>query len=208
MVIQPGTISRLKPQPEAAPHEEIDIQELEERYPDGVSSADILRVFRKCGVRLSEGTFRKYVQLGLLSRSKRIGKKGKHQGSIGLYPTSILRQILAIKRMMSEGLTIEQLQKSWLRFRPRIESIEADIAEFIEELEREMEGPHFETQRRERLADQIVETRREARDLIQRLLDLEQEVAWSPDREIQAKSADERDENVEEEGKQPAGRFF
>ena len=48
--------------------------------------AQIVEAFTDAGVRLSEATFRKWVQLGLLPRSRRVGRKGKHQGSLGLYP--------------------------------------------------------------------------------------------------------------------------
>ena len=48
---------------------------------------------RPKGVRLSEATFRKYVQAGLLPRSKRVGRKGKHRGSQGLYPVEAVRRI-------------------------------------------------------------------------------------------------------------------
>ncbi|MDY0002603.1 MAG: MerR family transcriptional regulator [Polyangia bacterium] len=207
MVIQPGTLSRLKPQPEVVQLEEEDILALEARFPDGVSSADILRIFQRLGMKLSEGTFRKYVQLGLLSRSKRIGMKGKHRGSIGLYPTSILRQIVAIKKMMAEGLTIEQLQKSWVRLRPRIEAIETDVSELIDDMAREVQGPHFEVQRREKLQGDLEEARVDAKELIQRLLDLEQEVSWSPDRAKQPLDSLDAEETEEGIG-QPAGRFF
>ena len=35
-------------------------------------------------MKFSEATLRKYVQLGLLPRSVRVGRKGKHQGSQGI----------------------------------------------------------------------------------------------------------------------------
>jgi hypothetical protein len=38
------------------------------------------------GDKLTEPTFRKYVQLGLLPRSVRVGRKGKHRGSQGPLP--------------------------------------------------------------------------------------------------------------------------
>lgn len=202
MVMHPGMMSPLKAQPEVDVHDEQELQAMERRFGDGVSSAEILRFFQDRGMKLSEGTFRKYVQLGLLSRSKRVGKKGKHQGSKGLYPVGILRQILAIKRMMADGLTIEQLQMSWLRFRPRIDGVETDLTELLDDMAREVEGPRFDTQRRQHVVGEIEATRKDAQDLFRRLLLLEHEVAWSPD-----SAASETDwEEGEEE--RPAGRFF
>ncbi|MFH2005169.1 MAG: MerR family transcriptional regulator [bacterium] len=195
-------MSRLKPQPAALAFSDVELVELERRYPDGVTSADIIRLFQARGVKLSEGTFRKYVQLRLLPRSKRIGKKGKHKGSKGIYPTSIVRQITAIKRMMAEGLTIEQIQRSWLRFRPRIEGIETDIVELLEEMRNELQGPHFDSTRRGRLEEDLRDARSDAADLILRFQRLEQAVAWSPE------PADEESvEDVRDEGS-PTGRFF
>ncbi|MGQ0504333.1 MAG: MerR family transcriptional regulator, partial [Myxococcaceae bacterium] len=62
------------------------IDRVERDFPNGVPSKVILEIFRPKGVRLSEATFRKYVQAGLLPRSRRVGQKGKHRGSQGLYP--------------------------------------------------------------------------------------------------------------------------
>src|SRR6185503_20086322 len=72
---------------------------IEREHAAGLSSAEILDVFAVHGIQLSEATLRKYVQLGLLPRSVRVGRKGKHQGSQGVYPVQVVRQILHIKQM-------------------------------------------------------------------------------------------------------------
>jgi hypothetical protein len=64
------------------------------------------------------------VQLGLSPRSVRIGKKGKHRGSQGVYPVSVVRQILRIKQMMAESYTIEQIQKEFFFIRSDVEQLE------------------------------------------------------------------------------------
>lgn len=204
MVMHPGSLSRLKAQPADLAFSEAELAELERRAPDGVTSAEIIRLFQARGVKLSEGTFRKYVQLGLLPRSKRVGKKGKHKGSKGIYPTTILRQITAIKRMMAEGLTIEQIQRSWLRFRPRIEGIESDIGELLDEMTRELEEPHFDTTQHGRLESELKGARADAEELIRRLSSLERAVSWSPE------EADERESSALEalENSAPTRRFF
>src|SRR5262245_43973180 len=91
---------------------------------NGLTSAEILDVFARHEVPLSEATLRKYVQLGLLPRSVRIGKKGKHQGSQGVYPVTVVRQIMTIKRMMAESYTILQIKKEFLFIRSDIEQLE------------------------------------------------------------------------------------
>jgi hypothetical protein len=204
MVMHPGSLSRLKAQPADLAFSEAELVELERRAPDGLTSGEIIRLFQSRGFKLSEGTFRKYVQLGLLPRSKRVGKKGKHKGSKGIYPTTIVRQITAIKRMMAEGLTIEQIQRSWLRFRPRIEGIESDIGELLHEMTRELEEPHFDTAQHGRLESELQGARADAEELIRRLSSLERAVSWSPDQGDE--SADLELESLENNS--PIGRFF
>ena len=87
-----------------------DIKALEKRYRDGVSSSDIVEVFQKAGERFSEATLRKYVQLNLLPKSKRVGTRGKHKGSSGVYPVSVLRIINDVKRALEAGATLEEIR--------------------------------------------------------------------------------------------------
>jgi hypothetical protein len=100
------------------------LAELERTHPEGLSSVEILDLFARHGVAFSEASLRKYVQLGLLPRSVRVGKKGKHQGSQGMYPVTVVRQILRIKQMMAESYTIDQIQKEFLFIRSDIEQLE------------------------------------------------------------------------------------
>jgi DNA-binding transcriptional MerR regulator len=104
--------------------DELTLQHLERSHADGLTSVEILDVFARHDIPFSEATLRKYVQLGLLPRSVRVGKKGKHQGSQGLYPASVVRQILRIKHMMSQSYTIEQIQKEFLFIRSDVEQLE------------------------------------------------------------------------------------
>src|SRR5436305_11245771 len=108
---------------------EAELAEIERRNPEGLSAAQIVETFRARGIKLSEATFRKYVQQGLLPRSRRVGRKGKHQGSMGLYPATTVRRVNEIKRMMGESYTIEEIQRSFLRFTGEIEAVERGIAD-------------------------------------------------------------------------------
>ena len=54
---------------------------LEASYPHGISAAQIVDFFAPRGVKLAQATFRKYVQLGLLPRSRRVGEKGNLRAS-------------------------------------------------------------------------------------------------------------------------------
>src|SRR5882724_8843118 len=111
------------------------LAQLEKAHAAGLSSAEILDVFASHDVSLSEATLRKYVQLGLLPRSVRVGRKGKHQGSQGVYPVSVVRQILRIKQMMSESYTIEQIQREFLFIRNDIEQLEQMLGRIFKKLD-------------------------------------------------------------------------
>jgi DNA-binding transcriptional MerR regulator len=100
------------------------LEQLEREFAGGLSARAIVAIFEPLGVRLSEATFRKYVQVGLLPRSRRVGRKGKHRGSQGLYPVGVVRRINVIKRMMAEGVTLEEIRRSFVFFRNEIEELE------------------------------------------------------------------------------------
>src|SRR6202171_1585648 len=80
-------------EPRMAQRESDEFDALEHQFPQGISAGQIVEFFIPRGVKLAQATFRKYVQLGLLPRSRRVGEKGKHRGSHGLYPASAGRQI-------------------------------------------------------------------------------------------------------------------
>ena len=68
-----------------------------------------------------------------------MGRKGKHAGSTGLYPVSIVRRIALIKRMMAEGYTVEDIRGSFLTVRNRLEDVEKGLAELVAELDRKVQ---------------------------------------------------------------------
>jgi DNA-binding transcriptional MerR regulator len=105
-----------------------EIARVEREQAAGISSREVVRLFEAKGARLSAATFRKYVQTGLLPRSRRVGRKGKHAGSTGLYPVAVVRRIDLIKRMMAAGLTLEEIADSYVAIRNRIEDLEAEFA--------------------------------------------------------------------------------
>jgi hypothetical protein len=86
-----------------------ELEELQQRYKDGITSADLIALLESKGHRFSESTLRKYVQLGLLPRSRRIGRKGQRRGSIGIYPPNIIVHIVNIKRGLRENRTLDEI---------------------------------------------------------------------------------------------------
>ncbi len=102
---------------------EADLEKIEADNPRGLTVQQIVELVTEKGERLTEATFRKYVQLGLLPRSVRVGRKGKHRGSQGMYPATAIRQLAHIRRLMSQGFTIEEIQKEFLFVRGDIEAL-------------------------------------------------------------------------------------
>lgn len=112
------------------------VARIEKSHPNGLTSQAILDALDGTRFKISEATLRKWVQLGLLPRSVRVGRKGKHQGSQGMYPASVVRQIKRIKEMMASNFTIEEIQREFLFARSDIEETERTLNRAIDGLER------------------------------------------------------------------------
>jgi len=144
-----------------------DFAAVEQAHPSGMSVQQIVEACASLGERLTEATFRKYVQLGLLPRSVRVGKKGKHQGSQGLYPASTVRQVQLIRRLMAQGFTIEEIQSRFLFVGGDIEALSKEIDRLMAQLER-AQGTADSLVRRE-----VEDARRLAATLVDKLRDVE-----------------------------------
>jgi DNA-binding transcriptional MerR regulator len=112
-----------------------EVDDFESRYPGGMTSAEIVNVFSTRGIRFSEATLRKYVQQGLLPRSQRVGQKGKHKGSRGIYPISTVRQINEIKRLMAMDYTIEEIQNQFALVDGEMEELKQLMDVIVSKLE-------------------------------------------------------------------------
>lgn len=154
-----------------------ELDEIEATYADGITVVQVVELFSSRDVRLSEASFRKYVQLGLLPRSRRVGRKGKHRGSMGVYPAKTVRRINEIKRLMADGYTIEEIEAQFLRFTDTLETLEEGFSEFFSRLEEEVTGPRFDNQTRRSIKRELSEARQTADDLLLRLDDLSRRVA-------------------------------
>jgi DNA-binding transcriptional MerR regulator len=144
------------------------LERIEREHPRGLTSAEILAVFAGHDIALSEATLRKYVQLGLLPRSVRVGRKGKHQGSQGLYPASVVRQILRIKAMMAEDYTIEQIQREFFFMQSDLRELERTLAGLFSKLAgilKERRAESYATL----LSRQVSEARQMSQELLVRL---------------------------------------
>jgi hypothetical protein len=148
------------------------LSQLERKYAAGLTSVEILDVFASHDVSLSEATLRKYVQLGLLPRSVRVGRKGKHQGSQGVYPVSVVRQILRIKQMMAESYTIEQIQREFLFIRNDVEQLEQMLTRIFKKLDGVLKERKLERSAQAVHRD-VLDARGISKDLMARLVAIE-----------------------------------
>lgn len=87
-----------------------ELKRIEEAHKHGISCKDIVALFKGKGVRFSAPALRRYVQLGLIPRSKRIGKRGRYKGSSGLYPVETVRIVMQIKQALDDGCTLEEIR--------------------------------------------------------------------------------------------------
>jgi DNA-binding transcriptional MerR regulator len=154
-----------------------EIDALEATYADGISAVQVVELFTSREIRFSEASFRKYVQLGLLPRSRRVGRKGKHRGSMGVYPAKTVRRINEIKRLMADGYTIEEIQAQFMRFTDTLENLDEGFTEFFSRLEEEVAEPRFDNQTRRSLTRELKDARQAADDLLARLDGLSRRVA-------------------------------
>ncbi|HXN81538.1 MAG TPA: MerR family transcriptional regulator [Myxococcales bacterium] len=143
---------------------------LEQAHPDGVSAGQIVEFFAPRGVKLAQATFRKYVQLGLLPRSRRVGEKGKHRGSRGLYPASAARRIHLIKSLMDEGLTLEDIRGSFIYFRGQLDGVERSLDELFAALDKSLaDKPDLKPSRRKELERLLLESRHKAAQFVKEM---------------------------------------
>jgi DNA-binding transcriptional MerR regulator len=160
--------------------DESTLARIEKEHAAGISSAEILDVFAVHGVTLSEATLRKYVQHGLLPRSVRVGRKGKHLGSQGLYPVSVVREILCIKRMMAENYTIEQIKNDVFFMRSDLRQLESTLRNIFSTLSSVMKSRKGEAYARSVHRD-VEDARALSRELVLRLVAVESRLAAAPE---------------------------
>jgi DNA-binding transcriptional MerR regulator len=158
-----------------------EFERLEANYPHGVSAAQIVDFFAPRGVKLAQATFRKYVQLGLLPRSRRVGEKGKHRGSRGLYPATAIRRISLIKSLMDEGMTLEEIRHSFVFFRGQLDDIERVFEDLFAALDKTLaEKGNIRASRRRELERLLNEGRHKAHQFVK---DMERTVSQITARE-------------------------
>ena len=161
----------------APPFSEDELNALEAEFAEGLSTQQVVDLFARRGERLSEATFRKYVQLGLLPRSVRVGRKGKHRGSQGVYPTTVVRQIDLIRRLMIQGYTIHEIQSEFLFLGGDVDGTARQVSDLLATMERAIGGGVHGESSDEVLARAVQEARGFADELVSRLRAIERRLA-------------------------------
>lgn len=151
---------------------EAQIRAIEAQSPEGLSSQQLVAVFEEQGVKFSEANLRRYVQLGLVPRSHRVGQKGKHLGSHGVYPVKAVRRINTIKKLMAERYTIEEIQAKFLTFKDSIESLDDAIEALVAQFEAKLEG-ETPSPRRDQLYSELRSIKSAADELLSGVYRLE-----------------------------------
>lgn len=103
-----------------------EIDQIERDNPNGLSSDEIVEFFTRRGVKFTESTLRKYVQWGLLPRSRRVGLKSRKRGSLGLYPVTVVRRVQRLKAMLGTH-SVEQIRRQYLFVRADVEELERTL---------------------------------------------------------------------------------
>src|SRR5438132_617252 len=100
---------------------------------------------------------------GSTSRARRVGEKGKHRGSHGLYPASAVRRIHLIKSLMDEGSTLEEIRRSFIFFRGQLDGVERSLDELFAALDKSLaDKAELKPPRRKELERLLGERRKQA----------------------------------------------
>jgi DNA-binding transcriptional MerR regulator len=150
--------------------QEEELRAIEGAYPDGITAVQIVDAFTSRGIKFSEASFRKYVQQGLLPRSRRVGRKGKHRGSLGVYPSKTVRRINAVKQLMVDGYTIEEIQGQFLLYTDLVEGVAEHLAELWSRLAGD--ATRLDPTLRRELEQKLADARRDGDRLVERLGEL------------------------------------
>jgi hypothetical protein len=173
---QASITSLASPQRSAALRED-ELRAIETTYADGITAVQVVEVFTVRGIKFSEASFRKYVQQGLLPRSKRVGRKGKHRGSLGVYPAKTIRRINTVKQLMAAGHTIEEIQGQFLLYTDLAEGVAEHLGELMNRLAADIAKSERDPADKKQLERELSDVRRDGDQLVDRLGELTRKVA-------------------------------
>jgi DNA-binding transcriptional MerR regulator len=154
---------------------EDELRAIETAHAEGLTAVQVVDAFTSRGIKFSEASFRKYVQQGLLPRSKRVGRKGKHKGSLGVYPAKTIRRINAVKQLMVDGYTIEEIQGQFLLYTDLVEGVAEHLSELWQRLDADTQ--RLDAHAKKDLHKELADARKDGDRLVGRLTELARRVA-------------------------------
>jgi DNA-binding transcriptional MerR regulator len=152
-----------------------ELSAIEKAFEHGITAVQIVDAFTSRGIKFSEASFRKYGQQGLLPRSRRVGRKGKHRGSLGVYPAKTVRRINTVKELMADGYTIEEIQGQFLLYTDLVEGVAENLTELCTRLAADIADN--ERADKKELERELADTRRDGDKVVARLDTLARRVA-------------------------------
>jgi hypothetical protein len=155
--------------------DEEQLRAIETAHAEGLTAVQIVDAFTSRGIKFSEASFRKYVQQNLLPRSKRVGRKGKHKGSLGVYPAKTIRRINAVKQLMIDGYTIEEIQGQFLLYTDLVEGVDEHLTTLWSRLA--TDSQRLDPSARASVAKDLERARRDGDGLVKQLEELARKVA-------------------------------
>jgi hypothetical protein len=151
------------------------LRAIETQSPEGLTAVQIVDAFTRHNIKFSEASFRKYVQQGLLPRSRRVGRKGKHKGSLGVYPAKTVRRINHVKQLMLDGYTIEEIQGQILLYTDLIEGVAENLTELWQRCMRD--SARLETALMREVQKDLGQVHRDGEQLVRQLNDIARRIA-------------------------------
>jgi DNA-binding transcriptional MerR regulator len=150
-----------------------EVAAMERNHPDGLAAKEVVQVFTSRGAKLSEATFRKYVQLGLLPRSRRVRRQGRRGGSQGLYPVSVVRRVIEIKQLLAQDFTMEEIRQKFLCATSEIDELEESLVRVFDRLRATLTEVHRTGDDVALLSSELEKARDSARHLTESLRGIE-----------------------------------
>jgi len=155
--------------------DEEQLRAIETAHAEGLTAVQIVDAFTSRGIKFSEASFRKYVQQNLLPRSKRVGRKGKHKGSLGVYPAKTIRRINAVKQLMIDGYTIEEIQGQFLLYTDLVEGVDEHLTQLWARLA--TDSQRLDPSTRASVHKDLEKAKRDGDGLVKQLEELARKVA-------------------------------
>jgi len=151
---------------------EEELRQIERDHHEGLTIDEICRHYERTGERVSEPALRKYVQLGLMPKSRRVGRDdGK--GSRGLYPATAVRQLQELKALMRR-YSIEEIKRRGLGVSGEVDVLADSIERVCVQLQTAFAGGEGgasarglqELERARELGEQLIERLRITRSFV------------------------------------------